>query len=52
MKKYYIVTAVRKDDRKTKRKYPVSGPNISEAAKTAEAEIDNLWEIVKIKFLG
>jgi hypothetical protein len=52
MKKYYIVTAVRRDERKTKRKYPITGQNISEATRTAETEIDNLWEIVKIKFLG
>jgi fructose-1,6-bisphosphatase/inositol monophosphatase family enzyme len=50
-KQYYIVKACRKDDRKRWRRYPVSGSDIADAAKVAMGEMDNLWEIVKIKVL-
>lgn len=51
MKTYYIITAARKDDGKIWRRYPVEADDIAAAAKAAMAELDCLWEIIRIAVL-
>ena len=49
MRKRYIVTCLLKSTRATTWTYPMTAKTLAKAARIAQSEIGERWEIVKIK---